>query len=51
MGGDLNVAIARAIVAGTSGYALIECSDMKYVRIAFGLYLVDGIIGVLDYGM
>ncbi|XP_054258668.1 uncharacterized protein LOC128983411 [Macrosteles quadrilineatus] len=49
--GDLNVAIGRVALLASSGYSLSQCMDLKYVRVAFALYAVDGALGILDYGL
>jgi hypothetical protein len=50
MGDSLNEAIGRVVLAGSSIWSFIECKDLKYIRVAFGLYGVSGVIGVINYG-
>uniref|UniRef100_A0A1B6HYC7 Uncharacterized protein n=1 Tax=Homalodisca liturata TaxID=320908 RepID=A0A1B6HYC7_9HEMI len=49
MGGDINIALAYGALGASSGWALMHCTDLKYARVAFGLYLANGIVGVVDY--
>lgn len=50
MGDDLNLALAHAALAVTSGWSLMTCSDLKFARFGFALYFVDGALGVVKYG-
>uniref|UniRef100_A0A1B6MGX1 Uncharacterized protein n=1 Tax=Graphocephala atropunctata TaxID=36148 RepID=A0A1B6MGX1_9HEMI len=49
MGGDLNLALAYGALGASSGWALMQCTDLMYARVAFGVYLATGIVGVVDY--
>uniref|UniRef100_A0A1B6KLE8 Uncharacterized protein n=1 Tax=Graphocephala atropunctata TaxID=36148 RepID=A0A1B6KLE8_9HEMI len=51
MGGDLNLALAYGALGASSGWALMQCTDLMYARVAFGVYLATGIVGVVDYIM
>lgn len=46
----LDIALAQVVLSASSGYSLYWGSDLKFVRIAFGLCLIDGVVGILDYG-
>lgn len=45
-----NLAISHAVLAVSSGWSLIQCNDLKFARVAFGLYLINGIVGLVTYG-
>ncbi|XP_054257004.1 uncharacterized protein LOC128985530 [Macrosteles quadrilineatus] len=47
----LDIALAQVVLSASSGYSLYWGSDLKFVRIAFGLCLINGVVGILDYGL
>ena len=50
MSDTLNSAICHGILAASSGWALSQCVEYKFAAVGFGLYLVNGVLGVLSYG-
>lgn len=50
MSDTLNSAVCHGILAVSSGWALTQCLDYKFASVGFGLYLVNGVLGVLSYG-
>ncbi|KAG8322335.1 uncharacterized protein LOC124364111 isoform X2 [Homalodisca vitripennis] len=47
---QFNIALSHGALAASSGWSLVQCMDLKFARIAFGLYLVNGVVGLVTYG-
>uniref|UniRef100_A0A1B6D7E5 Uncharacterized protein n=1 Tax=Clastoptera arizonana TaxID=38151 RepID=A0A1B6D7E5_9HEMI len=46
---DVKSALSHGFLAVSSGWALSKCMDLHYAAFGFGLYLVNGILGVACY--
>jgi len=47
----LNTALSYAALAVSSSWSLLQCIDYKFARVAFGLYFLNGVIGVVTFGV
>ncbi|XP_046675267.1 uncharacterized protein LOC124364111 isoform X1 [Homalodisca vitripennis] len=48
---QFNIALSHGALAASSGWSLVQCMDLKFARIAFGLYLVNGVVGLVTYAV
>lgn len=47
---QINLALSHLALAASSGWSFMQCGDLKFARIAFILYIVNGVVGVMTYG-